>query len=322
MNLFTSIFKSLWWFGLGCLTVIIMAEIILQILPVKTGFERVSEQPDNTPIFWTPHQKFTYSVGWRLDNPRESRMNNVGYHAPFDYEENAEAIIVIGDSYVENQMNDYEDSFMGLLDENTSLPVYNFGLSGGQLADYLAIMQHTYTTYKPQSYIFTLTEGDVASSTSPYQAGHYYIEDSQLKQKPFSAGNATLRNIIKNSALARYLFLNLKIQTKFSKLKNLFIQQDNNNPVDEDHQTQLLENYRFFELAVCAFAKDKQVPVTILIFDSGVSDKQNCPDIRYISPFQVFDDYKSRNPFSKLTHEPYDAHWNENAHRLIYEAIR
>ena len=320
--------------GLGGLTVLIAAEITMQLLPVKTGFERITEKDNDDPLYWTPYQTFTHSAGWRLDNPHTARMNNLGYVSPHDYLDGTRAIIVLGDSFVENQMNAYNDSFMGLLDGESPLPVYNFGLSGASIADYLGQAHFVTERYKPDHIYIVVTDGDVTSSTKPYQPGHFFFKKGNqanqwiLEKTEYERAASFRRNIVKNSALLRYLFLNLKFHIK---VKNFLGMSNALHPYqDEDRMTALqspdslrIALYQHFQKELCTIMESHNFNITLLIDNAALPvDMRECPQLEIVSINAAFEAYQKANPFDKLQHLPYDAHWNETGHRVIYDALK
>lgn len=237
MSSYTSIFKrfgnQIIAIGSGFILSILFVELLLHLLPVKTGLVR----PENSSLkqgvlkgvtvnTWQPKTSYTSSTGWSLHNVRHGSTNNYGYIAPFDYHPGQKALVVIGDSYIEAQMNDYEQTVQGILGNRLKYPVYSIGYSGFTLADYLAAAQFVSREFSPVAIVITLSDGDILDAVETSVEGAYYVDGlsqgNKLELKrPFSSGQESrFRNISKYSATLRYLWLNLQVQQHLTPLQN------------------------------------------------------------------------------------------------------
>ena len=93
---------------LGIMGALIAAEILLRFLPVSTSTE--------TGYYITPsiltypaHHQVVMASGWNLSNAHQHRSNNYGFLTHRDFLPNANAIALIGDSYVEANMLTEDD---------------------------------------------------------------------------------------------------------------------------------------------------------------------------------------------------------------------
>lgn len=325
MSSFISIFKILCQMGLGFLALLIVAEIILQCLPVKTGFKRPETIAEGMPPHWQPNQSFTYSAGWRMDNPQTGWINNKGYPTPVDFTDGTQAIIVIGDSFVENQMNAWDESFMGRMAKDKDTPVYAFGLSGANVADYIGIAHYASATYKPTHMVVVLQPGDLGSADAPYQTGHYYIQQDNhtwsLHQQPYSHKNAKIRNFFKQSALIRYLMMNLQIQRKLTLPTT---ETDSTAKPAPDYN----DRYRYMISDLCKLARQGNFDITIVTDSEELSPSdfqkgaRQCSRIELVDALKMKNDLEAEHPHSRLTHEPYDGHWNATMHGYVYDLIK
>src|SRR5215203_4239747 len=91
---------------IGLLTPLLIAEVVLRFLPVRTGLETMTVNERNPVLRFTPNREFTYSKGWNLSLVNRGRTNNYGFVNAQDYDTTAHAplLAVIGDSYVEAVM--------------------------------------------------------------------------------------------------------------------------------------------------------------------------------------------------------------------------
>jgi hypothetical protein len=148
-------------FGLGVAVTLLLLELALQPLPVARvyGAEPDASWPAHHIV---PYSRFTFSAGWDLENVRHGRSNNMGYAVPFDYQPGTTAIVVLGDSFVENLMNDYSESLQGFLPAllKESVPVLSFGTAGANLAHDLGVAGLVGARFKPTAAVILLTRGN------------------------------------------------------------------------------------------------------------------------------------------------------------------
>lgn len=332
MNSFTSIFKIIFRIGVGFALILIAAEIVLQFLPVKTGFKRPDTIAVDMPPHWQPNQSFIYSSGWRMDNPQTGWMNNKGYPTPIDFENGKKAVIVVGDSFVENQMNSWSESFMGLLEGDAPYPVYAFGLSGAQAADYIALAHYAAQNYEPQHMIIVLQNGDFASAIEAYQPGHYFMQKESgiwsLDKLPYSHRNARIRNFLKRSALIRYVMMNLKLQDQLKLPRKVLPETQGTFQDNSQDESGLVPRVAFFIDEICLGSRNGGYKITLASENNEIPIDQfkkianQCASINWVDIRSLKNELLSNDPFLRLTHAPYDAHWNAAMHRIVYEAIK
>jgi hypothetical protein len=198
---------------LGALAVILLIEIVLARLPVIAGIH--AGPPDDT---WpsarlVPNSRFTYSAGWDLRNVHRGRVNNMGFVAPHDYVRGEAAILVFGDSFVESLMNPYGDTLQGRL--GVAGQVYNFGVSGAALSDYLGNAATAARLFRPRWAVFVITADDVAESVHA-RIGHYHFtgagERATLALTP-PRSHSLMELLLRSAATMRYVRGNLKVTT-------------------------------------------------------------------------------------------------------------
>jgi hypothetical protein len=197
----------------GVLLVVMVFEMLLSVLPVIAGIHAGPPDADWPSARLVPNTEFTYSAGWDLRNVHRGRINNMGFVAPHDYVQGEKAILVFGDSFVESLMNPYQDTLQGHLAK--AGPVYNFGVSGAALGDYLGNAASAARLYRPQWAIFVLTADDVAEGLH-VRTGHYHFtmqgERAMLRLTP-PHRHTTPELWLRSTATVRYLRGNLKTTT-------------------------------------------------------------------------------------------------------------
>ena len=161
------------------------------------------------------------------------RINNRGWLSNVDYFEEKEMsrIAVIGDSYIEALSVDIDKSYPALLraDIGSEFEIYSFGVSGAPLSQYLHMSRYVGRSFDPDVLIFNVVHNDFGESFyGQNPSGIHWlrllIENGRTKEvaprpnKNFSQYNPR-KKLLRESALVRYLFMNLRIT---ESLNNLF----------------------------------------------------------------------------------------------------
>jgi hypothetical protein len=204
------------WFCAGAAAALVVLELALRLLPVTFGLYQT--RGDLWPLHnFQPHAPFTYSMNWDMRNVRHGRTNNYGQIAPFDYVPASHPVIVVGDSYIEAQMDDYGDTLQGQLGAalKAAAPVYGFGASGMSLSDYLAVAGQSAAEFTPRAAVFLLINGDISESLLDRPGQHYFRETADGLRLAFQPmdGNSLARRIRQSVGeihLYRYLRNNLR----------------------------------------------------------------------------------------------------------------
>jgi hypothetical protein len=166
-------------FCVGAAAVLVTLELVLRMLPVSVGLYQ-TERSDLWPLnSFQAHLPYTVSTTWELRNARHGRTNNYGHLTPFDYVPGSRPVIVVGNSYIESQMNDYLDTLQGRLGImlGQTEPVYGMGVSGLSMSDYLAMAGQASAEFAPRAAVFVLVNGDISDSLID-RPGHYYFRET------------------------------------------------------------------------------------------------------------------------------------------------
>jgi len=197
------------------------AEIVLRFLPVSSATGTIPVDDANPVIRFTPNQPYTFSKGWDFAIVNTGRINNSGFINDQDYTRHDERgpLVIIGDSYVEAKMVPYEQTVQGrlarLLENKTH--VYSIGISGSQLAQYLAFAQYAWSEFHPEAMVFVIIGNDFDESLTKYrnEPGLHYFQakggsgDFRLMRIDYQP--SIWKKVFRNSALVRYLMLTVGI---------------------------------------------------------------------------------------------------------------
>lgn len=195
---------------------LLIIEIALRFLPVSSATVTMAVDVNNPIVRFTPNQPFTFSKGWQFDIVNTGRINNYGFINNQDYtrHDQREPLVIIGDSYVEAKMVPYAQTVQGRLAKllENKRKVYSIGISGAQLAQYLAFAQYAWTEFHPPGMVFVIVGNDFDESLTKYNKdpGFYHFQedpgnhDIKLVRTDYRPGLA--KSLLRHSALVRYLW--------------------------------------------------------------------------------------------------------------------
>ena len=206
---------------LGISVPVLAIEIALRFLPVSSSTGTMDVDDHNPIIRYTHNQTFTWSKGWQFAIVNAGRINNYGFVNDQEYtkQDNTEPLVIIGDSYVEALMVPYEQTVQGRLARlfEKSGKVYSIGISGAQLAQYLAFAEYAWTEFRPRAMVFVIIGNDFDESLIKYkdEPGYHFFQDDghgqdlKLVRRDYRPGLA--KRLLRHSALVRYLWGNVGI---------------------------------------------------------------------------------------------------------------
>ena len=207
---------------------LLAAEIVLRFLPVSTGLRSVPVTAADPILHFTPNRPFVNSLGWNMHNVVHGRVNNAGFVNDQDYVRDGPPLIaVIGDSFIEAQMVAYPQTLQGRLAAALApkFRVYSFAGSGAPLKPVSDLgglrregIRRARRGYQRCGERFrrepcgATASGQASGSTRRIANGVLH-----LKLTPHRAG--TLISLARQSALARYVIINLGIQNRLFSIR-------------------------------------------------------------------------------------------------------
>src|SRR4051794_32615010 len=209
---------------------LVFAEVVLRFMPVSTGFrsERVDAQH---PFFhFTPNRAFVYSSGWTMQRVVRGRVNNVGFVNDQNYvrDHPLPLLAVIGDSFIEARMVPYPQTTQGRLADalNGKMRVYSFAASGAPLSQYLAWADQAVHEYGARAIVINVVGNDFDESHIGYKVGPgfwLYEPDTngELRLRLIDHRPGWLISAARESALARYVILNLRLHETVFRVRSL-----------------------------------------------------------------------------------------------------
>jgi hypothetical protein len=231
MTRFKTILFALASASIGCLALLVALEVALRFLPVNGGL--MSEPVDaGKPVRrFTPNREITWSRGWNFSIVNRIRVNNAGYVNNQDYfgDDPKPLIAVVGDSYVEAAMVPYADTLHGRLAASLAprARVYSFAASGAPLSQYVVWAREAREIWKATALIVVVVGNDFDESLAAVKQGpgfHHYERNPEgaLELRRFDYRPNPMREVVRASALSRYLFFNLQVLHHAARVKQMF----------------------------------------------------------------------------------------------------
>ena len=203
------------------------AELLLRILPVVDN-PLVVPVSKNSPVFhYMPGRPFLFSRDWNLRLVNHGWVNNAGMVNDQEYRraDSLPLLAVIGDSFIEALMVPYPQTLQGRLAARLRgrIRVYSFGASGAPMSQYLVWAREAVEKYGAEALVINIVGNDFDESHEAYKRD--FPGFWTYKPGPGGALVLTLndfhaekfRNLIKHSALARYLLVDAHLKSVFSR---------------------------------------------------------------------------------------------------------
>jgi hypothetical protein len=205
-----------------------MARLLLPVsdLPVSAGDSELG-------IRFQPDQTGTWIQGGTGELRGNYHINGQGWNSLHEYNLDKPAdtlrIVLIGDSFAEALRVDVDKTVSAALENAlTSTPgcgrrknieVYSLGYSGASLAQYLNMMRYA-MRYQPDIFVVMANANNFSTSLiDPYPHFLHYRQTSSgdfEEVPPIPYEPSPLKRLLLNSAVVRYLYLNLRIDLKLA----------------------------------------------------------------------------------------------------------
>jgi hypothetical protein len=207
-------FGSFLRFVAGVLVAAAALEGLGRLLPVSTA-TRTGYAHDALVRTYPANHAFTLSTGWDLRNPQRLRVNQAGFVADRAFVPDARAVALIGDSHVEASALSAGERPGAQLQRalGAERPVYALGTPGTSLLDFAESIRHASEQFGVGDVVVLLTEGDVRQSVcgSGQIAGPCVHATTGLPGVERDEQPTLSKRMLRNSALAQYLFSQLKV---------------------------------------------------------------------------------------------------------------
>lgn len=205
---------------LGMALIVLLLELLCRLLPVSTSTE-TGYYHDPLILSYPSHHRWTASTGWDLRNAQTLQANNLGFATEHDFVANAQAVALIGDSYVEASMLERADRPGAQLERALfGRTVYALGGPGSALLDYAERIRFMHERFGVRDFVLLMERGDVLQSL----CGSGNVHGPCLDAKTLTPRTETLapagalKRLARRSALAQYLFSQIRVSpAKFGR---------------------------------------------------------------------------------------------------------
>lgn len=204
----------LWRTLLGALAALCVLEAALQLMPVSTATQ-TGYYIDPAILTYPAGHRFTSSAGWDMKHAQRHVANNLGFVAAHAFVPNPNAVALVGDSHVEAAALDAGQRPDAALEAalGGQRPVYGMGSPGTSLLDYAERVRYAATQLDVQDFILLVVPGDIRQSIcgSGQIASPCLDATSGQPRTERQTPPGELKRVLRHSALAQYLFSQLKI---------------------------------------------------------------------------------------------------------------
>lgn len=196
---------------LGAVVATLALEALFQLLPVDSGLRLQPTTAEMPFIRALSRSPYAYSHGWAMTNARQGKVNQEGFNNSLDFADHAK-VLVIGDSYIESFMLTYSDTVQGHLAHQLKGDVYAAAASGNGLADSLVLARYYAPRIHPRNIVLFIRHVATSGILLPPDRGHSGFrvdgEGVEVTHNPYF--ESQLKQLVLKSALARYIYCNLK----------------------------------------------------------------------------------------------------------------
>lgn len=204
----------LWRTCLGALATLCVLEVALQLLPVSSATQ-TGYYIDPAILSYPAGHRFVAANGWDLQHAHRMQANNAGFLAQRDFKPDNRAVALIGDSHIEAAALDAAQRPDAMLEAALGgrRPVYGLGSPGTSLLDYAERVRYAAARWQMQDFILLVGPGDIRQSLcgSGQIAAPCLDQATGKARSELQPAPGLAKRLLRHSALAQYLFSQLKI---------------------------------------------------------------------------------------------------------------
>jgi hypothetical protein len=218
----------------GLIGFLLAGELLFRALPVATA-TLTGYHIDPAILTYPPHHTWRTATGWDLRNAQTLRSNNLGFASDRDFVPDAQAVALIGDSFVEASMLSASDrpgpQLERLLGGNRA--VYALGGPGSSLLDYAERIRYARGRLGVSRFVVLMEAGDIRQAL----CGSGNVHSACLDRKTLAPATqtqpepSTLKRVLRHSALAQYVAGQLKADPQ-RLLREAFVRSAPAHPAD------------------------------------------------------------------------------------------
>ncbi|MBT5029035.1 MAG: SGNH/GDSL hydrolase family protein [Nitrospinaceae bacterium] len=330
--------------------------VVLQFFITATDVARVEFKDDM--IRYRHNQQGVTKLSNEFSAPFSINENGWNsHHKRYSIDKNNKTrVAVIGDSYIAALEPGYKNAIPFLLEQklgSNKYEVYNFGIGGAHLAQYLHMFNKEVLKYEPSVIIFLIIHNDFSSS---YQkdlmaSGRYggtflrlsIAEDGQVVEIPPRPYEPKWDKLL-NFRFMRYIFYQYKLRTRISYIKSLVLNEqykmnmDASMLTDNKDKDKILANYVVSNIMKIATERGIKILFamngdTQSIYQNATPDERSQPNELNTMMKKTSEDHGAyfldlhgnfHNEFT-VNHKRFefktDGHWNPYGQAIATEAL-
>lgn len=223
----------------GVLGTLLALELLFRLLPVSTA-TLTDYYADPDLLTYPPHHRFQVATGWDLRNAQVLTSNGSGFAADIEFARDEQAVVLVGDSYVEGSGLDASDRpAVQLARQLPGRAVYGLGTPGTALLDYAQRIRWAAREFGVRDFVVWVEDGDARQSLcGSGQVVSRCLDPATLTPRiERMPPSGTLKRWVRHSALAQYVFSQLKFNPgrTLADLRQVFASAEppQRRPVDE-----------------------------------------------------------------------------------------
>ncbi len=320
----------------GALVFVVLLEGLFRLLPVSTA-TRTGYYINQNILTYPAKHCFITSSGWDLRSAQKHCANNFGFIANRDFQYDPDAIVLVGDSFVEANMLPVHEGLAAQIESRLEDKlVFAMGGPGSSLLDYVERIQFARKNFGSKVFIIVINRTDIRESICGSGNIHAHcIDASSLRPKIERLSSPSkLKQIFREFSFPQYLFSQLRVN-----LSNLSSHFFNSSPIIKTSTDRPNPSIAAAEVIISTFFS--RLPVGdgikyIFVFDPDrnktVGHEKKAEDIDYlkdsakqfgvvvIDPMSYFMQFKLSNDRA-LEVSPTDQHWNSEAIKIVAKLV-
>ena len=160
----------------GALVFVVLLEGLFRLLPVSTA-TRTGYYINQNILTYPAKHCFITSSGWDLRSAQKHCANNFGFIANRDFQYDPDAIVLVGDSFVEANMLPVHEGLAAQIESRLEDKlVFAMGGPGSSLLDYVERIQFARKNFGSKVFIIVINRTDIRE---PKNREPFFTEQAQ-----------------------------------------------------------------------------------------------------------------------------------------------
>lgn len=332
--------KNLLAFCFGLTLILLLLELVFTFIFPASNTPELVYDDTNHLLKFKPGNQGVSTIGAWAEQPYHWQINQAGWNSTVEYDttDRRPLIAIIGDSYIQAVGADIEKSYPSLLRNQIGAKyrMYQFGVSGSPMSQYLNVSRYVQKTYHPQIMIFNIVHNDFLETLKPFTSlgkGFMCLDSTTFKEEYLSPKHfSTPIELSRKSHLIRYLMRNLSLGTllgiEYNVVKKTSFDQPLKNKISQAVDTVLTRIQRENTITKLVFVMDTPRP------EIETNEFENSPfwwthelmkvktESKKMLLLDLTDAFKADFKKNKVSFQTkIDNHWNNYGHQKVFDAL-